>query len=392
MSITLSWALFNSYVPIFLRAFVPSSALVGFVMSLDNVAGMTLQPWFGGRSDRTRTRFGRRMPYLMIGMPLAALAIPLLPQAPTLVALILAIIAFDLAMSVFRAPTVALMPDLTPGPYRSQANGIINFMGGLGALIAFFVGAALYRQDPAYPFFGASGMLMFALILLILVIREPDRAHMSDDDVPADGILRAVRRLPREDLPLLWTLLALFGWSLGQSAVETFFTTYTVVSLGWNESTGAFLFGFFALAFLLSALPAGWVGARWGQHATLARGLIALAVIVGAAPLARSPVLIGAALALAGVAWGLVTVNAYPRIVQLGSEETIGTSTGLYYFFTSLAASTGPPAAGAVMDLMGEAWLFGFSAVSFVAAWFCLRQAARSAAAVKNAGASQAVV
>jgi len=71
--------------------------------------------------------------------------------------------------------------------------------------------------------------------------------------------------------------------------------------------------------------------------------------------------------------------NAYPRAVELGSKDTVGATTGLYYFFTSLAASSGPPAAGAVMDLLGEPWLFGFSALSFAAAWLCLRQAGKHA-------------
>lgn len=395
MSITLCWTLFNAYVPIFLRAFLPSSAIVGLVMSLDNVAGMTLQPWFGARSDRTSTRFGRRMPYLMIGMPLAALAVPFLPLAPTLASLILAIVAFDFAMSVFRAPTAALMPDLTPGPYRSQANAIINVMGGLGAVLALFAGAALYRESPAYPFYWAAGILIVALILVFAAVRPSAEGGGGDQDRgegESGGIWRAVRRLPGQDLPLLWTLFALFGWSLGQSAVETFFTTYTVVELGWHESTGASIFGFFALAFLLFALPSGWLGARWGQHKALARGLFALAVIVAATPMARSPAAVGAALTLAGVLWSLVTVNAYPLVVQLGSEKRIGASTGLYYFFTSLAASTGPPAAGAVMDLLGERSLFLLSCLAFAAAWFCMRKAIQSGAASLGLGASKAAV
>ena len=92
LSITMAWSLFNAYVPIFLRQFLPSAALVGIVMSLDNIAGMTIQPWFGARSDRTRGRLGRRLPYLAVGMPLAAVAFALLPLANSLLLLILAIV------------------------------------------------------------------------------------------------------------------------------------------------------------------------------------------------------------------------------------------------------------------------------------------------------------
>lgn len=73
----------------------------------------------------------------------------------------------------------------------------------------------------------------------------------------------------------------------------------------------------------------------------------------------------------------MVRVNAYPLVVSLGSKEAFGASTGLYYFFVSLAATMGPPVVGSVMDLFGEASMFGFIAVMFFAAYLCMVQVAR---------------
>ena len=377
LSITMAWSLFNSYVPIFLRDFVESTALVGVVMSLDNVAGMTLQPWFGALSDRTRTRIGRRMPFLVAGMPLAAVSLAALPLAGSLGLLIAAILAVDLSMSIFRAPTVALMPDLTPPGHRSRANGIINFMGGVGAFLALSGGSLLYRQGRAYPFFAAALLMLAVLVLLLRSVREPEEPTDTAQGELSRGLWRVAVSVPRENPELLWALLGLFGWSLGLSAIEAFLTTYAVTVLGWHESEGAFLFSFFALAYILSSIPGGWVGERAGARRVLAGGLLALTLLVACAPWLRSPVTLGAGFVFAGVAWGFVTVNAYPLVVQLGSQRTIGASTGLYYLATSLAASAGPPLAGAVMDLLGNASLFGFSAVSFFAALLCILRSAR---------------
>lgn len=395
LSITMAWSLFNSYVPIFLRQFLPSAAVIGMVMSLDNIAGMTLQPWFGALSDRTKSRLGRRLPYLVVGMPLAAVAFALLPLATSLLLLILAIVAVDLSMSLFRAPTIALMPDVTPPEERSRANGIINFMGGVGALLALFGGAWLYRLDPSYPFF-ATGVV-FIVVLLLLVTKLKDAAHAAQtlpgelpDEAPT-GILQAARDLPRSNQPLLWTLFGLFGWSLGQSGVEAFLTTYAVTVLGWHESQGAFMFGFFALAYIASAIPAGWVGQRLGSRQVLTAGLCALTILVACVPFFRSPVAIGGLMVMGGIAWGFVTVNAYPLVVQMGDPRAVGTSTGLYYFATSLAASAGPPLAGSVMDLIGHSWLFGFSSLSFGLALLCMIRSNRlSAAAAVQHGAANA--
>lgn len=127
-SISITWALYNAFVPFFLDSFLSSTALIGFMMTIDNYFALFLQPWIGHRSDRTASRFGRRMPYLLIGMPLAALFVVLIPFHTNFLTLILFMVLMNLAMSLYRSPTIALMPDLTPEAQRTKANGIINFM------------------------------------------------------------------------------------------------------------------------------------------------------------------------------------------------------------------------------------------------------------------------
>jgi MFS family permease len=69
-SISMTWALYNAFVPFFLDAYLSSTALIGFMMTLDNYFALFLQPWIGRRSDRTSTRFGRRMPICSPACPL----------------------------------------------------------------------------------------------------------------------------------------------------------------------------------------------------------------------------------------------------------------------------------------------------------------------------------
>lgn len=140
-SISLLWSIYNSYIPIFLKEFSLSSLLVGFIMTFDNILAIVLQPYIGFLSDQTRTRFGRRMPFIMVGAPIAAVFFLLIPFAKSLNIgwMITTILIMNLAMAIFRAPVIALMPDTVPSQSRSKANGVVNFMGGLGALLAFLV-------------------------------------------------------------------------------------------------------------------------------------------------------------------------------------------------------------------------------------------------------------
>ena len=174
-SISLTWALYNAYVPLFLEDFIESTFIIGFLMTLDNYFALFLQPWVGNRSDRTNTRYGRRMPYLLVGMPLAAVFTMLIPTYVSLFTLVLFMVLMNLSMSLYRSPTVALMPDITPEPKRSKANGIINFMGARSAVAAFGGGAVLYDMHRTLPFAAAAILTLVALLVVFSKIKEKTR-------------------------------------------------------------------------------------------------------------------------------------------------------------------------------------------------------------------------
>ena len=180
--ISIVWSVYNSFVPIFLRDYVLPWWLVGFVMTFDNLLGITLLPYVGQLSDNTRTRWGRRIPFIMIGAPVAALfmlAVPLIHTnmehvGSTLALMMGVIIVMNVAMAIFRTPTVALMPDITPPTLRSKANGIINLMGGLGTSIAFLIGGMLFSSNVIYPFALATVVLLVAEGIVIWRVNEPE--------------------------------------------------------------------------------------------------------------------------------------------------------------------------------------------------------------------------
>ena len=128
---SLAWSIYNSQVPLILsERFLLSNTLIGTIMTIDNFFGVIFQPLIGAWSDNTRTRIGRRMPWIAIGLPLCAIIFSLVPLQQILFAFMAVIILFNLIMALWRSPVISLMPDVTPAPLRSEANGIINMMGG----------------------------------------------------------------------------------------------------------------------------------------------------------------------------------------------------------------------------------------------------------------------
>ena len=99
-----------------------SAALIGLLMGMDNMLGIFIQPWMGNRSDNTRTRWGRRIPYLAVGMPVAALLFATIPLASSLPALIAAMFTYTLVANSFKPVGESLLPDFIRPERRSRAN------------------------------------------------------------------------------------------------------------------------------------------------------------------------------------------------------------------------------------------------------------------------------
>src|SRR3990172_2028218 len=172
--VSVIWGVYNAFVPLFLaNKFNLQPALIGFFMTLDNIAALLIQPPSGAWSDKLRTPIGRRMPFILIGAPVGALAFGLIPLAAVLPLFVACTSTLLLSMAFWRTPVVALMPDITPSEKRSQANGIINFMGGIGTIIALQTGGMLYKLSPAFPFWLGSALVLSAALIVFLFVKEP---------------------------------------------------------------------------------------------------------------------------------------------------------------------------------------------------------------------------
>ncbi|HEY5903441.1 MAG TPA: MFS transporter [Anaerolineales bacterium] len=363
--VSVIWTVYNAFVPLFLaNKFNLSPVFIGFFMTLDNIAAIFIQPPVGAWSDRLRTPIGRRMPFILIGAPVGALAFGLIPLAAVLPLFVACTSTLLLSMAFWRTPVVALMPDITPSPFRSQANGIINLMGGVGTIIASLVGSTLYEINVAFPFWMGSVLVLVAALLVFLFIREPKEYEASEEQPNMFGSLREL--MNDEDKSGLRILFAIFFWFLAYTGIEAFLTLYATKYVGLSDGDAGRLTGHLGLFFVLSALPAGVIGSRIGRRITISIGIIFMALLIFglyilspaalAAQVAKVPLLgnvhvISLLLMPAGIAWALININSLPMVVDLTTAARIGTFTGLYYLFSTLSAIVGPNLNGLIVSL-----------------------------------------
>ena len=390
--VSVIWGVYNAFVPIFLaNKFNLAPAFIGFFMTLDNIAALFIQPPVGAWSDRLRTPIGRRLPFILVGAPITALAFGLIPMASVLPLFVACTSTLLLSAALWRTPVVALMPDITPSKNRSQANGIINFMGGIGTIIALQTGGMLYKISPSFPFWLGSVLVVVSALIVFLFVKEPKEYEENDEKQPS--MIESLREvLNDKDKSGARILFAIFFWFLGYSAVETFFTLYAQKHLGINAGDGATLLSVFPLFFVLFAIPSGFIAARIGRRVAISIGLIVVAVVlallyilpattllgpVSPLPLVGIPLteggprmltIAGVLLIFGGIGWAFVNINSLPMVVELTSAARIGTFTGLYYLFSTLSAIIGPNVNGWAIQLTGN----NYNVIMLIAPFFML--------------------
>ena len=411
--ILLLWQVYDSWCPTFLtdifagrmygltsaelKASAPDKILnvqwlVGIIMACDNLAALILLPLFGNISDRTNTRIGKRMPFILIGTFVSAIAFPFVPvffhnnKIGGMIAMMLIVLIF---MMMYRNPAVALMPDITPKPLRAKANGIINIMGYLGGGAATALGIFFKLSDYInvsdragkmwiieIPFVVASVLMVISALVLFFTIRENKIKEDIREDLEEGERQAAIENPVTDEGPmspanrrmLLAILGAEFLWFMADNAIGTYIGNYVIYYMNSSSSNTMIMTIVGGLASAVGFAIAGIIADRIGRKWTISSGLIvtfaALLImifvrptgnVVGANGEFSFPALLYAIWVLKGFGMALVHNCSFPMVVELCSAKKIGRFTG-YYYAASMAAQTVTPILLGFIFMRTGAW------------------------------------
>lgn len=395
MSICAFWQVYDSIVPLILKnTFDLNDSISGVIMAADNVLALFLLPLFGTLSDRTNTRIGKRMPFILIGTLAAcifAFIIPVAAERRNLALLITALGGALLSMAVYRSPAVALMPDITPKPLRSKANAIINLTGTVGGILMLAAIAILVPKGdnpsyfPLYIF-----MIVFMLLCiagLFWKIKERDLAKLAQEeelnlekaaDIAPENTGKMDRATKRS---FVFMLASIFFWFMGYNAITTSFSKYGNVYWGLEGGDFAKALMIAQAAAIIAYIPVGAAATKFGRKKTILAGVAMLAVAFGSCAFYKSfSGMIYVFFILAGFGWASINVNSFPMIVEMCSGADVGKYTGYYYTASQAAQILTPILSGFVLEYgyllidranpdAGYVFLFPYGAI-FVAASF----------------------
>ena len=317
--------------------------------------------------------------------------------------MVLVLFLMNVCMGISRSPIIALMPDLVPPEERSPANGVINFMGGFGSLLVYFVIGKISTTNRPLGFAIAGASVLVAAVVMFLSIHETRDSLDREAPQSEHADFSLLRRMwTPKYRSLMLICLAIFFWFIAYNAIETYYPTYMhyegpavkalIAKLGTatpteatqiaqldaarqtSEASAKFNFGVMSLAFMVLAIPAGFIGKALGRKKTILLGLVGviLMVLLLALNIVGAGVL--AVFVMGGLSWALVNINSLPTVLDMGGLEMVGALTGVYYFFSQAASIVSPPLVGRIADLAGGTMsvMFPYAGIFFVLAAVCM--------------------
>lgn len=410
--ILLLWQVYDSWCPTFLTELftkaLPGKSnkevqyLVGVMMAIDNLAALILLPIFGHLSDKTHTKIGKRMPYILVGTFVCSVAFPFIPvlfHYNSLVGVIIMMAIVVLFAMMYRNPAVALMPDITPKPLRSKANGIINIMGYIGGAFATVVGiffvlsdylgsAVLSDGTPKphtwafnniwaieAPFLVASVLMLISAIVLFFTVRENEIEEQMKDEMAIGEEQAEVIDKVVEDAPmsknnkrmLIFILIAEVFWFMADNGIGTFMGNYAIYFLKTSSSSNMIntIVGGVGsvVGFAIGGSIASKIGRKWTLFGGLSLTLVSYIIwavltfaVGGLAGSGKFPVWIYVIWFVKGFGMSLVHVNSFPMVVELCPNSKIGAFTGYYYAASMAAQTITPIALGSLLLIDGFSW------------------------------------
>lgn len=388
LSICAFWQLYDSIIPLILsNTFQFGEAMTGFIMGLDNILALLLIPLFGTYSDKVHTRLGKRTPFIIIGTFFAVIFMMLIPYADRTQNFVLFVISLGmvlLAMGSYRAPAVALMPDVTPKQLRSKANSIINLMGAVGAIITLILISRLVKKEefPDYTliFVLVASLMVFSVIILLKTIHENKIAkEFEAESTDIVDILENSNKgnkentaLPKEvKRSLIFLLASIFLWFTAYNAVTTAYSRYAVKV--WGLQGGSFANALLVAtgAAIISYIPIGIISSIIGRKKTILIGILIMSASYFFGFLIKdySPI-IYVVFSFTGIGWSAISVNSYPMVVEMGRFSDTGKYTSLYYLFSMMAQTITPTLSGYLLEKVSFQTLFPYS-LTFSLLSFC---------------------
>lgn len=398
------WIVYNSYVPLYLQGgnvgalgegaanipgFGMNPALTGFIMTLDNILALFIVPFVGMLSDSSKSKIGRRMPFLLYPMPFMVIALLVIGFIPGLIppensgnlsALIGLFIPFFVALTVILlgnafmdSPKSALLFDWTPSSKRTLANSIGILVATLTTIVVVLSSSLLFEIFKPLPFLLSAAVLLIAVLLVWFFVKDaPTPSEVVEEQLTPKKILAVIGSLkPDRKRSLIYFIISMFLAYLGVGVLQAFLTSYAVSVTGMDAGTAGMLMAIFAIGGVVVALPAAWLVGKTSRRLMSIVGFIIMAAGSVLLTIIPNPTLLMVMMILFAVGWILANVGQTPMMAEHAPTDSyLATFISMLGIIATISNIVGPNLGGWVVQLFGNNYtaIWPVIAISFVLA------------------------
>lgn len=343
----------------------PNTAL-GFTTFAGLIVAVLVQPIAGALSDRTRSRWGRRLPYFLVGTAAVAACLYLIAAAPVFGVLVAGVLLIQLSSNVVQAPSQALIPDQVDEPHRGRVAGLKATLDIVAFVAGRLVAGELLALAPSW----GSGAVVAAVsvpVAVLLVALVLTGAGAREGPEAAEGASRPLREALsgafkvdfRANPAFAWWFANRFLFWTGFLVLNTFLLFYVIDVLGRSESDAQRLIGqlstVLGVVLALVALPAGWVSDRVGRKPVVVCGGLLAAVGTALLLLARDVPLLVAAGGVAGLGIGMFLSANWALITDIVPRTEAARYLGVANIATAGGSALARVLGGALIDPINAA-------------------------------------
>ncbi|MCU1420463.1 MAG: hypothetical protein JWN36_114 [Microbacteriaceae bacterium] len=362
----------NSLVPNLIARLDPDGkvAVLGVAGAVAAVVAVVTQPLWGMLSDRTRSRLGRRVPWILGGIVGLAVTCLGLATVGSVVLIIVFAALVSLFYSMITGPISAIVPDRTPVARR----GVFSALGSLGIFVGGLVGvivASQFVSTLAVGFIVFAGLVLLGGIPSAIALRDRklDETGVPDQRVPWAATLKGFFVNPRKHPDFFWAFFARLVLIVGYWSIVSFqlYILDDYIGLGLARANALFpvTTAILAVGIIVALVPSGLLSDRIGRRKPF---VIVASVIVAASAVVPilSPTVPGA---LISVAIGGLGIGIYLAVDQalmtqvLPNSADAGKDLGVLNIAQAGGQVVAPLVASIVISIAGYPVLYGFAAV-----------------------------
>lgn len=323
---------------------------LALMISMGAFSGIFVQYIAGLWSDRSNFKMGKRKPFILMGVTLAALMMCIMPYVGSYWAMFVVAILFYISVNFYQGPYYSMIPEVVDKSQLGLANGFSKIISILGSAIIFIAGPILWTMNKPFPFFLAALLSVASVVGTLILLKEP-----NDPSLKKPGrISFDFHKYPSVVKLYIAVFLVFFAYG----CITPFFVKYCTSYGHFSEAQASTGMLVLTLAGAIFAYPIGLLADKFEKKIIFGTGVLLFALALFALIFMKTLLGVYIFLGLIGIGFIAIQITIYSILAVIVHPQRMGEFMGIMNMFISLGQFASNNIMGVVLDKFGYGVFF----------------------------------